>query len=172
MIGTCESIDLADDEAVLAAFVLVMAWGSGTSNSRSLRNTRNALQDTEAAATALRDSAIALRAIQHVDDPAIADAHQGFYLPGVREAFFTKWFAFAGFVHERDWQPLILDSRVRATLHTSLDVWLNRMTDSHNDPARYIAYINAMHHWAAKLPQPLNSTRLEWIMFRHNGATV
>ncbi|MFV8241883.1 hypothetical protein [Mycolicibacterium peregrinum] len=172
VIDTCESIDLADDEAVLAAFVLVMAWGSGTSNSRSLRNTRKALQDTKAAAAALRDSAIALRAIHHFDDPALADAHQGFYLPGVREAFFTKWFAFAGFVREREWQPLILDSRVRATLHKTLNVWLNHMSDSHNDPARYIAYLDAIHRWAAKLPQPMTSTRLEWIMFRHNGATV
>lgn len=172
VIDTCESIDLADDEAVLAAFVLVMAWGSGTSNSRSLRNTRKALQATKAAATALRDSAIALRAIQHVDDPAIAEVHLSFHLSGIGEAFFTKWFAFAGVVRERAWQPLILDSRVRATLHDTLDVWLNRMSDSPNDPARYIAYLNAMHHWAAKLPQPMTSARLEWMMFTHNGTPI
>lgn len=125
-----------------------------------------------AAAAALRKSAIALRAVQHVDDPMIADAHRSFYLPGVGEAFFTKWFAFAGFVRGRDWQPLILDSRVRATLHDTLDVWLNQLTDSHNDPARYIAYLDAIRRWAAKLPQPMTSTRLEWIMFRHNGTAI
>lgn len=172
VIDTCESIDMADDEAVLAAFVLVMAWGSGTSNSRSLRNTRKALQDTKAAAAALRNSATSLRSIQHLDDPVIADAHRSFCLPGVGEAFFTKWFAFAGFVRERDWQPLILDSRVRATLHDTLDVWLNHMTDLHNDPARYVAYLDAMHRWAANLPQPMTSTRLEWILFRHNGTAI
>lgn len=172
VIDACSFMNLADDEAVISAFVLVMAWGSGTSNSRSLRNTKSALQDVTAATTALRESATAIRAIDHLDDPAIADVHRRFSLPGVGEAFFTKWFAFAGFVPDRDWQPLILDSRVRATLHKSLDVWLNQLTDSHNDLERYVAYLTAMHRWPVELPQRTTATQLEWIMFTHNGRAV
>ena len=172
VVDACTSLDMADDEAVVAAFVLVMAWGSGTSNNRSLRNTKNALQDVGAAASALRQSATALRAAQHIVDPSIAAIHRQFSLPGIGEAFFTKWFAFAGFVPGRDWQPAILDSRVRATLHKSLDVWLNQLTDTHRDPERYVAYLTAMHRWSAALPQPMTSTQLEWIMFDHNGKSI
>ncbi|WP_102417212.1 hypothetical protein [Mycobacterium sp. 4858] len=168
----CNSLDLGDNDAVVTAFVLVMVWGSGTRNSRSLRNTKMALQDVGVAATALRESAAALRSIQHVNDPAIADVHRRFALTGIGEPFFTKWFAFAGSVPDREWQPLILDSRVRATLHKTLDVWLNRLTDIHNDRQRYIAYLLAMHRWAAQLPQPMTAARLEWIMFTHNGRTA
>jgi hypothetical protein len=170
VINACNSTDIADDHAIVAAFVLVMAWGSGTSNSRSLRNTRKALQDLPVAATALRESATALRSVQHVDDSAIADAHRRFALAGIGEAFFTKWFAFAGFVPERDWQPLILDSRVRATLHKTLDVWLNGLTDARGDPERYVAYLTAMHRWAADLPPALSAAWLEWIMFAQDGS--
>jgi hypothetical protein len=169
VVDACSSLDLADDGAVVAAFVLVMAWGSGTSNNRSLRNTSNALRDTAAATAVLRQSANALRSIKMVSDSAIADVHRCFSLPGVGEAFFTKWFAFAGFVPNRDWQPVILDRRVRATLHRTLDVWLNQLTNRRSDPARYVAYLIAMHRWAAELPQPITATQLEWIMFTHNG---
>ncbi|GFG50778.1 hypothetical protein CQY20_30125 [Mycolicibacterium agri] len=172
VIDVCASTDFADDEAVLAAFVLVMAWGSGTSNSRSLRYTRKALADISAAAVTLRQSAVALRSVERVDDPDIATIHRSFRMPGVGEAFFTKWFAFAGFVSGREWQPLILDSRVRNTLHTTLDVWLNQLTATHRDPERYVAYLTAMHRWAVSLPQPMTATQLEWIMFTHNGHAV
>jgi hypothetical protein len=169
VIDACTSLDLADDAAVVAAFVLVMAWGSGTSHSRSLRNTSKALREMAAAAAVLRQSAAALRSIKQVNDAAIADVHRRFSLPGVREAFFTKWFAFAGFAPDRDWQPLIFDRRVRATLHSSLGVWINRLATRRSDPARYVAYLIAMHRWAAELPQPMTATQLEWIMFTHNG---
>jgi hypothetical protein len=169
VIDACTAVDMTDDEAIVAAFVLVMAWGSGTSNSRSLRNTKAALQNVGVATAVLRESATTLRSVEDVDDPAIAAIHRNFCLPGVGEAFFTKWFAFAGFGPERDWQPLILDRRVRSTLHKTLDAWLNRLTDVRNDRQRYVAYLAAMHSWAAQLPQPITAAQLEWIMFAHNG---
>ncbi|WP_372587068.1 8-oxoguanine DNA glycosylase OGG fold protein [Mycobacteroides abscessus] len=172
VINACSAMDLTDDNAVIAAFVLVMAWGSGTSNSRSLRNTRKALVDVRAAASALRESAEALRAVEQITDPVIADMHRQFVLPGIGEAFYTKWFAFAGYAPGRQWQPLILDSRVRRTLHHTLDTWLNQLTDVHRHPERYIAYLTAMHQWAAKLPQPITASQLEWIIFTHNGRPI
>ena len=168
----CSHVDLCDDESVVAAFVLVMAWGSGTSNSRSLRNTRSALQDVNAAARVLRDSALALRAVTEIDSAGLAAVHRQFSLPGVQEPFFTKWFSFAGVDPERRWQPLILDSRVRATLNTTLDVWLNNLTTKRNDPHRYVAYLTAMHVWAEQLPQPTTASRLEWIFFMHDGRPI
>ncbi|MDO3244292.1 hypothetical protein P5V67_04175 [Mycobacteroides abscessus subsp. abscessus] len=172
VINACSAMDLDDDNAVIAAFVLVMAWGSGTSNSRSLRNTRKALVDVSAAVNVLRESAAALRTVEQITDPVIADTHRQFVLSGIGEAFYTKWFAFAGYVPGRQWQPLILDSRVRRTLHNTLDTWLNRLTDVHRDPERYIAYLTAMHQWAAELPQPITAAQLEWIMFAHNGRPI
>lgn len=172
VINACSAMDLTDDHAVIAAFVLVMAWGSGTSNSRSLRNTRRALVDVPAAASVLRDSATALRTAEQVTDPVIADTHRQFVLPGIGEAFFTKWFAFAGYVPARRWQPLILDTRVRRTLNNTLNAWLNQLTNARRDPERYVAYLTAMHQWAAELPQPVSATQLEWIMFTHNGRPI
>lgn len=170
--AACASVGLADDDAVLAAFVLVMAWGSGTSNSRSLRNTGKALQNRAAAAAVLRESSVMLRKAEDITDPMVADAYRAFALPGVGEAFFTKWFAFAGVTAGRSWQPLILDSRVRSTLNTTLDVWLNQLAGVRQDPSRYIAYLTALHRWAEQLPQPMTADRLEWIMFDHNGKRV
>jgi hypothetical protein len=61
---------------------------------------------------------------------------------------------------------------VRASLNNSLVVWLNQLTDVRNDPHRYVAYLTAMHRWAAALPKTMTATQLEWIMFTHNGAAV
>lgn len=172
VVEACTSADMTRDDAIVAAYVLVMAWGSGTSNSRSLRNTNKSLRDLSTAARTLRESAAVLRRSGDISDPAILEVHRKFSLPGVGEAFFTKWFTFAGYAPGRNWQPLILDSRVRSTLHKTLDVWLNRLTDVRNGPHRYVAYLKAMHHWAAQLPQPITAAQLEWIMFTHNGAAA
>lgn len=172
VVEACTSAGLTSTDAIVAAYVLVMAWGSGTSNSRSLRNTRKSLQDVSAAGAMLRDSAAALRHAEEVLDPAVLAVHRQFSLPGVGEAFFTKWFTFAGYVPGRAWQPLILDRRVRATLHKTLDVWLNQLTAVRNGPNRYVAYLSAMHSWSAQLPQPMTAAQLEWIMFTHNGAAA
>ncbi|MFZ0832767.1 MAG: hypothetical protein WAM92_06710 [Mycobacterium sp.] len=116
VIEACTAADMTSNDAIVAAYVLVMAWGSGTRNSRSLRNTRKSLQNLSAGAGTLRESAAALRRAGDVSDPAILQVHREFSLPGVGQAFFTKWFTFAGYAPGRNWQPLILDSRVLRTL--------------------------------------------------------
>jgi hypothetical protein len=45
LLAVCESLNPDSQSDVLAAFVLTMAWGSGMTGSRSLRNTARALQD-------------------------------------------------------------------------------------------------------------------------------
>jgi hypothetical protein len=161
---------LDDDVEVIQAFVLVMAWGSGTTNNRSLRNTRKSLSDLGKAASVLRESASHLRSAGEFHD--VIDIHRGFHLPGVGEAFFTKWFAFAGRSPGREWQPLILDSRVRATLNTTLGVRLNQLAPRRNDPYRYVAYLAAMRDWAAQSKGSMTPERLEWILFHWNGKPI
>ena len=166
----CSAMDLDDLDSVIEAFVLVMAWGSGTKNGRSLRYTPRALVDRYRAAETLSGSARELR--QACEYEQVIDPYRRFNLPGVREAFFTKWFAFAGYQTGRAWQPLILDSRVRATLNQTLGVWLNQFTSERNDPNRYVAYLKAMHAWADELETPTSAERLEWILFDWNGKPI
>lgn len=168
----CRKLDLTDDESVVAAFVLVMAWGSGTSNPRSLRYTPLALENIPRAANVLRDSAVALREVAEMDSGELAEVHRGFKLPGIQQPFFTKWFRFAGLEPKRSWQPLILDRRVRNTLNKTLNVWLNDMAESRNDPQRYVAYLTALHGWAAQLSSPVTASRLEWILYMQNGDLI
>jgi hypothetical protein len=170
VVRACKQMRLDDDVEVIRAFVLVMAWGSGTTNNRSLRNTATALADAGHAATVLRESASQLRSVGEFHD--VIDIHRGFHLPGVGEPFFTKWFAFAGRSPGRDWQPLILDSRVRATLNTTLGVRLNQLAPRRNDPYRYVAYLEAIHEWSAQSQGPMTPERLEWILFHWNGKPI
>ena len=103
------STDLDDGLAVRRAFVLVMAWGSGTSNTRSYRNVPTAL----AAADCADQLVHAARRCRASD---LEQAFDMFTLAGVGRSFFTKWFAFAGRVPDGDWQPLILDRRGSANV--------------------------------------------------------
>jgi hypothetical protein len=56
------------------------------------------------------------------DTSPLETAHAAWKVRGVGRSFFTKWFAFAGRVDGRVWQPLILDDRVSATLNRTLDI--------------------------------------------------
>ena len=161
VVRACAGMRLDIDADVIRAFVLVMAWGSGTTNGRSLRNTAKALGDVASAASVLRESVHQFRSAEDFRDAL--DAYQSFKLPGVRESFFSKWFAFAGRNPERDWQPIILDSRVRSTLNKTLGVRLNQLAERRNDPYRYIAYLKAMHDWAGDSEGAVSAERLEWI---------
>jgi hypothetical protein len=162
--AACAELDLDDRDQVLSAFVLVMAWGGGKSG-RPIMNTQRALADPDAAHLMLKSSAekVAGTAEQSV----LESAHEEWSLPGVRQAFFSKWFAFAGVRESREWQPLILDARVYATLNKTLKVSTIRLADSHRRKHRYRAYVQALHLWAKELSVP--AERLEWILFRHNG---
>lgn len=160
--------DLDDALQLRQAFVIVMAWGSGTSNPRSLRNTPAALAANHCAHQ-LREAGQRCRA----DD--LVDAYAQFSLPGVGRSFFTKWFAFAGVRPGRSWQPLILDDRVLATLNKSLGVSLKSLAGDRRWSRRYAAYVRCMHAWSKDLKaQGLDCSagRLEWIMFHQAGAAL
>jgi len=169
----CGRVDPANQSSVLSAFVLVMASGSGLTGGRRLRYTAAALQDPDRAHRVLRAGAETLRSASTPEDGSIARAHRAFRLPGVGQACFTKWFAFAGHVEGRDWQPLILDQRVYATLNSTLDVSTRSLAETKGRAARYTAYVAALHDWAQRLDLPgVTGERLEWILFQHRGAEL
>ncbi|QGN49835.1 hypothetical protein GKC29_25430 [Micromonospora sp. WMMC415] len=159
---------LHDPLQVRRALVMVMAWGSGTSNTRSLRNTPAAL--------AASDCARQLRmAAERCRDGDLVHAYAKFSLPGIGRSFFTKWFAFAGLQPGRSWQPLILDDRVLATLNNSLGISLKLLAKDRRWSRRYASYVRCMHAWSAELNQmdlDCPAERLEWIMFHHKGRPV
>jgi hypothetical protein len=107
-----------------------------------------------------------------IADHSIERAHADFSLPGIGQAFFTKWFAFAGYLPDRTWQPLILDSRVYRTLNTTLRVTTIDMAGTRRQAARYMSYVGHMHDWAQLITSngcAVDAERLEWIFFAHNG---
>ncbi len=157
--------DLADDLALLRAFLAVQAWGAGVTGTRTLRHTARAFAHREQLVSALRTSAERLREADGA--VALAEAYDGWRCPGVGPSFFTKWFAYAGRRVGRDWQPLILDDRVYRALNTTLDVRLVDLAGSRSRAARYRAYVEAVHDWARALGAP--AERLEWVLFLDNG---
>lgn len=160
-----DSIDLGDEDRLLRAFLMVQAWGSGTTGSRTILHTKSALADRKNLLESLRSTAEVLRGS---DDPdALAEAYSRWHCAGVRQAFFTKWFTFGGARKGRDWQPLILDARVLRSLNTTLNVATQRLAGSLSRARRYQSYVETVHEWAAETGD--DAQRLEWILFAHNG---
>jgi hypothetical protein len=164
LLQACQAMDLEDELSVLQTFVLVMAWGGGM-GSRTIYNTRLALADPAAAHTMLSRTARDLR--DATDSTDLVEIYDAWRLHRVGRAFFTKWFAFAGHVKDREWQPLILDSRVFSTLNDTLDVSTETLAGVKSRARRYRAYVEAMRAWSAEFG--LTASELEWILFRHNG---
>jgi hypothetical protein len=159
------TLDLDDVPSVLSSFVLVVAWGSGTTNTRSLRYTPLALTNPGLAAAELVGAVTALRR-----DGDLAGAYTRFQLPGVGQSFATRWFALAGRREDRDWQPLVLDARVRTALE-ALGVSIAGIRGGRRSRAlAYEEYVRALHCWAAELRAENPSCRgemLEWLLSDH-----
>ncbi len=171
LLDACKSMSLDDRDDVLAALVLVMAWGSGTrAGGRGAGNTMRALADSERAYEVLRDSAATLRGSEDIRDGGLRAAHRRFVLPGIRESFFTKWFGFAGHAHGRAWQPLILDARVRSTLTAGLGRPVRSLSVERSSSARYEGYVDAAHAWGSELG--VSGERVEWVLFEEAGSST
>lgn len=120
----------------------------------------------------LAEAAGRIRDAASLADGSLEQAQHDFHLAGVGQPFFTKWFTFAGHVPDRAWQPLILDSRVLATLYSTLGVTTVAMAGTRFRKARYRAYVETMHSWSQDLTQLGMDTkpeRLEWVLFEHKG---
>ena len=171
--AACGALSLEDRRETMAAFVLVMAWGSGTSAPRSYRHTAAALGD-DRLYPSLRHTAELCRGSS--DTAVLEEAYVDFRAHGVGRSFFTKWFRFAGreAVEPRNWQPLILDDRVLATLNRTLGTSTQELAGSRQWKSRYRAYVETLHGWADELRRDgveVSADRLEWIFFCHNGLT-
>lgn len=157
------------DEALLRAFLLVQAWGIGLSGGgRAIANTRRAFEHRDHLVASLRRTAQTLRSSG--DEVLLVTAHNQWAAEGVRQSFFTKWFAFAGRRAGRAWQPLILDRRVYATLNQTIEVDTQELAGIDDWAQAYRTYVIAMHQWADQLK--MSAARLEWVLFEHAGADL
>lgn len=155
----------ADDDMV-ALFVAVMVWGSGTSNGRGPRNTARALADRNLLSMLQGSRDLVLKG-------DIAEAYGRFRLAGVGPAFYTKWFWAVGLPFKPTPRPLILDSRVWASL--GFLGWDSRTAAGTTRwGPRYRAYLEACERWAGLSDQVDDPEQVEQVLFHYipglNGA--
>ncbi|MFJ7041996.1 hypothetical protein ACIQVC_01110 [Streptomyces sp. NPDC101112] len=146
-------------EGLRDLFVAVMIWGSGTTNGRAPRYTGAALGDPRLPGVldTTRDA---------VRSGELGRAYAEFRVRGVGRSFFTKWFAAVDDRGPGHAYALILDDRVFRSLNAL--GWSSReAAGTRLRPARYVAYVTAMHDWAAALD--VTADWLEWLMFDLNG---
>ncbi len=160
--------DLDDDNQLLSVWLLVQAWGNGLHSRFGRLNTAKALGHSELLSN-LRATATLLR--ESHDPREIEAAYRTWRARiGIGEAFFTKWFAFAGVQPGREWQPLILDARVRRTLaRPPLEVSLTAVAGTTSLWVVYRTYVEMVHEWGGG---PEAAQRLEWILFEQNGRSL
>ncbi len=161
--------DLDDDDELLSAWLLVQAWGNGLRSQFGRLNTAKALGHREQLVANLRTTATLLREAHD-----LADIEKGYRAwhgrIGISEAFFTKWFAFAGVRTGRQWQPLMLDARVRRMLsRPPLAVSLTAVAGTTSLWVDYRTYVEMVHEWGGS---PEAAQRLEWILFEQNGQAM
>ncbi|MGW4980013.1 8-oxoguanine DNA glycosylase OGG fold protein [Streptomyces mirabilis] len=148
-----------DPEGLRDLFVAVMIWGAGLTNGRAPRYTSAALGDAR-----LPHVLEATRSAVSVGE--LTRAYAEFTLRGVGRSFSTKWFAT---VDDRDAEcerALILDDRVFRSVN-ALGWSSKEAASTRRWPARYAAYVGAMHEWAGSLG--VTAAWLEWLMFDLNG---
>ncbi len=157
--------DLDNPDDVIRAFTMIVIWGSGT-RSRSYRNLPRALGSGNCV-DQLTSAAVKCRRGE------LEAAYREMALRGIGPAFFTKWFAFCG-VGEGT-RPLILDARVRRTLHRTLEIRSDELGHRASGAVRYRAYVELLHGWAAQLTRagtPTDAEQVEFALFAHNGEAL
>jgi hypothetical protein len=154
-------------------FVAAMMWGRGKKNARMLPGLRKCLGDR-------RLSAALKRASHLLAEGLPGDAYNSWTqarLPGLREAFFTKWLFASGLAtdHPAYLQPLVLDRNVWRSL-AALG-WSSVRTSGFryrtNPAAGYCAYLRAARDWANQLSTsraPVTAEQIEIFLFTRNGA--
>ncbi|RIQ31205.1 8-oxoguanine DNA glycosylase OGG fold protein [Jiangella rhizosphaerae] len=171
--AACAAMNVDDTKEVLRTFVLAMAWASGLTGGRYQANTAKAILDPARAFRVLSDAAKALRHAGSMRDGALEEVHRWWSLPGVGQSYASKWWALAGRTEGRDWQPLVLDDRVYATLNDTLRIGgTARLAGSRRRADRYRAYVETVHRWAVELQlagHDVDAERIEFVLFHHNG---
>lgn len=169
----CAAMNVDDTKEVLRTFVLAMAWASGLTGGRYQANTARAVVDAPRAFRVLSDAAKALRHAGSLRDGALEEVHRWWSLPGVGQSYASKWWALAGHRRGREWQPLVLDDRVYATLNHTLRIGgTTRLAGSRRRADRYRAYVETVHRWAVELQLTgldVDARRIEFVLSHHNG---
>jgi hypothetical protein len=146
-------------------FVATMVWSRGTANGRMMPGLVTALSSPQLH-SALHDSAIA---------PSSAEAYQRWTahgVPGLGEAFFTKWLWAASLIPGSRFRGLVLDSRVWRTLNEDRSRgglgWSSIVAaGGRRRHLRYQAYVEACREWAASLE--CDPEDIEYSLFAANG---
>jgi len=159
-----QEVDDADVSTMKRLFVATMIWGSGTSNGRGPRNTARALDDERLDSTLRSSHALVVQ-------NQCGEAYRTFRVGGVGPPFFTKWFWSASLAHALHPAPLILDSRVWASLEA---VCWNSITaaGTRRRADRYLAYLHAMDRWSRMMPELGSPEALESVLFQWAGREV
>ena len=98
-----------------------------------------------------------------------ADAYRAWRIAGLREPFFTKWLWAASCIGTPERRCLVLDARVWSTLNEALS-WSSLVAaGTRRRAARYEAYVDTCHSWAAALGNGVSAEDVEWALFAANG---
>jgi hypothetical protein len=145
------SQEAAGDPSLLRRlFLATMVWGFGPVGYGPYRTTHML--------AALDAKAMLTTTATCTAEGRLSDAYTGFKLPKCGPAFFTKFFYSIGLGYQLTPQPLVLDSRVAASLQLLAcdSGWpLYYFTKSSGYvtgfPKGYIRYLEAMHQWSVEL---------------------
>lgn len=174
--AACRVMDIGDERDVLQTFVLTMAWGSEGAPNPTLVATAKALTDPYRAHRILADAVRTLRSAQTVQDGVLEATHRAWSLRGVGQSLASRWWACAGYVGGRTWQPLVLDDRVYATLNRTLLIGgTTRLASSRRRADRYRAYVEVIHRWAVELRlegRDADAERIAFVLGRHDGGAA
>ena len=150
-----------DRSSIEHVFVLTMMWGSGTTNGRGPRYTKEALS-TGTVADVLT-TARSLLAGGNIPDAY--DLHRR--LPGVGPAFFTKLLWVLGQTVDISPAPLILDSFVWKSLGSLKWNSQTAAGGSRRRGDRYLAYLQACEAWAGEQFSPEDVEYTLFMRARH-----
>lgn len=174
--AACRAMDIGDEREVLQTFVLIMAWGSDGAVNATLRATAKALTDPGRSHRILIGSVRTLRSALSMQDGNLEANHRAWSLRGVGQSLASRWWACAGYVAGRTWQPLILDDKVYATLNRTLLIGgTTRLASSRHRADRYRAYVEAIHRWAVELRlegRDADAERIAFVLGRHDGGAT
>lgn len=154
--------DASDAESRGGLLVATLMWGRGKRNGRMRDHIINLLKTPSLNGVLAETSARAA-----AGDPA--GAYRSWALPGLREAFFTKWLWAASYIGPTDQHCLVLDSRVWTTLNETFEWSSVVAAGTISRPARYASYVTSCHDWARELDEGVSAEDVEWALFEANG---
>jgi hypothetical protein len=156
------ALDATHPEGRRRLLVSTLVWGRGTKNGR------------------MRDPILRLLGDRRLDDcleetaglaisGEAALAYNAWDLPGLGEAFFTKWLWAAGSLRKDSPRCLVLDRRVWRSLNEALGWFGFIATGTRRRHERYAAYVDTCHRWASDLGNNVDPEDVEWALFAANG---